>query len=377
MPLAFPAVLDHLETIAPRRFAESWDNVGLLIEPADREWPVARALVTIDLTDDVLDEARAFGAELVVAYHPPIFKGLKRLTRDTPAARVALAAARAGIGVYSPHTALDAAPGGVNDWLAEAIGEGAREPITQAFAPDAGGDFKLVVFVPRENADALRDALAEAGAGWIGAYSHCSFNLEGQGTFRGHEGTDPAVGASGRLETVREVRVEMVCARRALPAAAAAIARVHPYEEPAWDAYPLAPKPRAGAGMGRVVSLARPAALNAIVERVKRHLGLSHVRVAAANKHRTGARVACAAVSAGAGGALFESVADVDLLLTGEMRHHDVLDRNARGTSVVLCDHTNTERGYLPRLAARLETLAQGALEVRVSERDRDPLEIV
>lgn len=377
MPIALAAVLDHLESVAPLRFAENWDNVGLLIEPSDRARPVERALLTVDLTDAVLDEACGFGAELVVAYHPPIFKGLKRLSRELPAARVALAAARAGLAVYAPHTALDAAPGGVNDWLAAALGEGERRPITEAMAHERGADFKLVVFVPRPDAAALRDALCEAGAGWIGAYSHCSFNLDGQGTFWGHEGSEPAVGEPGRLETVSELRVEMVCSRRALPAAAAAIARVHPYEEPAWDVYPLAAKPRPGAGMGRIVALAEPVPLAELVERVKRHLGLSRVRVAAASEHRAGRPIARAAVCAGAGGALFEGVAGVDLFLTGELRHHDVLEKNARGASVILCDHTNTERGYLPRLAARLEKFAQGALEVRLSERDRDPLEIV
>ncbi len=381
MPTSLGHAIELLESIAPPAFAEDWDNVGLLLEPVSaadpasrRAAPVSRALLTIDLTEAVMQEALDERAELVVAYHPPIFRGLKRLTADSPGNRVLLTAVRAGIAIYSPHTALDAAPGGVNDWLAEALGEGESAPIEQSFE---GDEFKLVVFVPEANASELRDALAEAGAGWIGNYSHCSYNLSGQGTFLGHEGTNPAVGQSGKLETVDEVRMEMVCGRQSLPRAAEVIRRVHPYEEPAWDMYALSRKPRPGSGMGRLVTLRKPAKLDALVARIKAHLGLAHVRVAAAPAHQGGAPIARAAVCAGAGGSLFEKLRGPELLLTGEMRHHDVLARVASGTSVVLCDHTNTERGYLPTLAARLEKLSAGQLTTVVSSRDRDPLEIV
>ncbi len=381
MPTSLGHLVELLESIAPPGFAEDWDNVGLLLEPvaaaepaSRRAAPVSRALLTIDLTEAVLEEALEERAELVVAYHPPIFRGLKRLTADAPQSRVLLTAVRAGIAIYSPHTALDAAPGGVNDWLAAALGEGESAPIEQSFE---GDEFKLVVFVPEENTSELRDALTEAGAGWIGNYSHCSYNLGGHGTFLGHEGTNPAVGKSGQLETVDEIRMEMVCGRRQLPRAAEAIRRVHPYEEPAWDVYPLAQKPRPGSGMGRLVALREPAKLDVLVARIKSHLGLERVRVAAAPEHRSGAPIAKAAVCAGAGGSLFEKLRGPELLLTGEMRHHDVLARVATGTSVVLCDHTNTERGYLPTLAERLVELGGGRLSAVVSKRDRDPLEIV
>jgi len=382
MPTSLGHVVELLESIAPPGFAADWDNVGLLLEPAAaaepasrRAQPVSRALLTIDLTGAVLEEALEQRAELVVAYHPPIFRGLKRLTADAPQSRVLLTAVRAGIAIYSPHTALDAAPGGVNDWLAAALGEGESAPIEQSFE---GDEFKLVVFVPEENVVELRNTLAtEAGAGWIGNYSHCSYNLGGHGTFLGHEGTNPAVGQSGQIETVDEIRMEMVCDRRQLSHAAEVIRRVHPYEEPAWDVYPLAQKPRPGSGMGRLVTLREQAKLDVLVARIKSHLGLERVRVAAAPEHRSGAPIGRAAVCAGAGGSLFEKLRGPELLLTGEMRHHDVLARVATGTSVVLCDHTNTERGYLPTLAERLVELAGGKLSAVVSKRDRDSLEIV
>lgn len=261
-------IVPVLEALAPLRYAESWDNVGLLLEPHHDDHPVNRVLLTIDLGEDVLDEAEERGAELVIAYHPPIFAGLKRLTQGTAGERVLIEALRSGIAVYSPHTALDAAPRGVNDWLAQALGEGARAPLVPA--------------------------------------------------------------ADGSADT----------------------------------------------GMGRSVVLATALGLNAIVARVKAHLGLAHLRVASAPKHDEGALITHAAVCAGAGGSLFAPLHGPELYLTGEMRHHDVRAKVTAGASVILCDHTNTERGFLPTFARQLAQQLP-ALDVVVSARDRDPLRVV
>jgi dinuclear metal center YbgI/SA1388 family protein len=375
MALKLSAAVRLLENLAPLELAEAWDNVGLLLEPAGAsERTIVRALLTIDLTSAVLDEAERIDANLVVAYHPPLFKPLARVRASHPGESVVARALSRGISVYSPHTALDAAPDGVNDWLAEACGPGETAPLVQAYAGERSAEIKLVVFVPKEHVDALRGALARAGAGVIGNYSECSFNLEGTGTFLGNEASTPSVGQAGELERAPEIRLEMVCPRRALPAISRALYATHPYEEPAWDVYPLSDKPRPGTGMGRSVRLTTPTPLSDAAERIKAHLGLRTVRVAAAERHRQGEKLATLAVCAGSGGALFEKAPGFDLYLTGELRHHDVLALNARGASVVLCDHTNTERGYLPRLRQRFETAAAGALEIYVSEADREPL---
>lgn len=254
-------IVAALESLAPVGLAADWDNVGLLLE-GDR--PVRRILCTVDFTEAVLDEALAGGADLVVSYHPPIFRGLKRLIALDPIQRTLLRAARAGLHVYSPHTALDAVPGGMTDWLLEPFGP-----------------------------------LAEA----------------------------------------------------------------RPIE-------PHAARPEAGSG--RVAVLSEPAPLDRLLPRIKAHLGLAAMRLATLDPSRPVERVA---VCPGAGGGVFERLGDVDLLLTGEMRHHDVLARVARGASVVLTDHTNTERGYLPRFAQRLAE--RTGLPVAVSTVDRDPLAVI
>jgi dinuclear metal center YbgI/SA1388 family protein len=378
-PLARVTAL--LERLAPLAYAEEWDNVGLLLEPlADRRDParapsVGRVLFTIDLSEAVLDEADERDVDLVVAYHPPLFRPLKRLGARTFAERAVQRCARAGVAIYSPHTALDAAPGGVNDWLADGVGAGERAPLVDTRVLERTQAFKLVTFVPPEHADPLARALEQAGAGVIGEYTGCSSRTHAVGTFLGGAGTNPAVGERGVLERVDETRLEMVCPEAALGRVARVMRDVHPYEEPAWDVYPLAPRPTAGFGLGRGVTLATPTTLHALVERLKPHLARTALRVAASELHRTGRAVHSLALCAGSGGGVFERAPEFDVYVTGELSHHAVLARLAAGSSVILAEHSSSERGYLPKYAQKLAELADGALEVLVSERDREPLE--
>ncbi|MAE62312.1 MAG: Nif3-like dinuclear metal center hexameric protein [Planctomycetaceae bacterium] len=368
MAATLNTVLDVLDRIAPLSYAAAWDNVGLLLAPA-RPRRIERMLLTIDLAAPVVDEAIAARASMIVAYHPPIFEPIKRVH-----GRLAALIERR-VAVYSPHTALDAASGGVNDWLAEGLGPGDVGAMESLPATDDLNDCKLVAFVPADHVDRMREQL-KGLAGWIGDYRECSFGVTGTGTFRGGPGTHPVVGQANRLERVDEVRLEMSCEGAALPRIEAAIREVHPYEEPAWDVYRLAAKPTTHIGYGRSVALKRPARLATIVQRVKRHLKLSHVRVAAAKGHRRGGTIRNIALCAGAGGSVLGG-ASADVYLTGEMRHHDVLAAVEAGTSVILCDHTNTERGYLPVLKKKLAAELGRGVRIDVSKRDAEPLRVV
>src|SRR5450432_3605176 len=365
-----------LERLAPLHLAEDWDNVGLLLEPSgSNDRTISRVLLCIDLSEIVLTEAINEGADFVVAYHPPLFKGLKRLRISAAEERVLVRALEAMLPVYSPHTALDAAANGVNDWLARGLGAGKRSALVPA---PASGAFKLVVFVPRSHVNELRRALShELGAGQIGHYSECSYELEGKGSFFGNDAATPQVGERGRLELVEEVRLEMRCERGALKDLGRVIAAHHPYEEPAWDVYPLAPAEQAELGAGRLLELDTPISLGDAVSRLKAHLGVSTLRVATSGLQAAGSPIARVAVCAGAGGSLFERVNGIDLFVTGEMRHHDVLTKLRHGSSVILSEHTHTERGFLPEFGRRLSELANGELEVIVSTRDADPLRTV
>jgi len=367
-------VVALLEQLAPLDLAEEWDNVGLLLEPSGaRARSVTRAFLCIDLSESVLAEALEKKADLVIAYHPPIFKGLKRLRASAADERVVVRALEAKLAIYSPHTALDAAANGVNDWLARAVGPGA----CRALVPHASkaSELKLVVFVPRSHVEELRRALSvELGAGHIGNYSECSYELDGKGSFFGNDAATPRVGERGRLEFAAEVRLEMRCSGSALPHLARVIAAHHPYEEPAWDVYPLATPPQSEVGAGRLLELATPISLPEAITRLKAALGVATLRVASSGRQDAGTPIERVAVCAGAGGSLFEHVRDVDLFVTGEMRHHDVLAKLRAGASVVLSEHSHTERGFLPEFAQRLRELSRGELDIVLSTQDADPL---
>lgn len=379
------------EAFAPLALAAPWDNVGLLLGDADdplEDPPQAGAaataggvLLTIDLTPAVLDEAVAMQPRprAIVAYHPPVFEALKRVTPQS--APLLLRAARAGLAIFSPHTALDAAPGCLSDWLADGLlesGAGAgpahsadRRALLAWDEPRPTEELKIVTFVPAGAVERVRAGLASAGAGLIGRYRVCSFATEGTGTFFGQAGTSPAVGRAGELQSVPEVRLEMVCARSALALALATLRQFHPYEEPAVDVYPLAPRPRREAGPGRKLALDRPATVATLAQRLKAYLGASVVRYALADQRP----ITHVGVCPGAGASLMDAARaqGCEVFVTGEMKHHEVLAALRQGVSVILAGHTRTERGYLPRLRDRLAAALPG-LRVEVSRADVDPL---
>lgn len=379
------ALVGAMEQIAPLDGAEPWDRVGLQVGDPARGLggPV---LLTIDLTERVLDEGVSMRAAAIIAYHPPIWKPLERLTSRTTAERIVRGAIEAGIAIYTPHTALDSARGGVTDWLCEGIA-GTTGPAEdprincdiRALAPQlelsSSEQVKLVVFVPRESVEQLRGALATAGAGQIGEYAVCSFVTEGEGTFLGAEGTRPAVGRSGRLERVKELRMEMVCSKSALPLAIETLRQFHPYEEPAFDIYELAPKPNRATGTGRRLVLDQPATVLEIGRRLRTHLEVSRLKYALPEGMDEDTPLHKIGVVPGSGSDLAEVAVQggCQVFVTGEMTHHAVIGATARGMAVVLAGHTNTERGFLPRLGRKLAGLLEG-VEFRISRADRDPL---
>ncbi len=252
-------IIQTLENIAPLEIAEEWDNVGLLIHPL-RPRNVRKILLTIDLTEAVADEAIAGKADLIVAYHPILFRPASRLDATNAYDRTVMKLVQKNIAVYSPHTALDAIIGGVNDWLADGVGAG-----------------EVSVLQPLENSDA---------------------------------------------------------------------------------------------GQGRLVELGKPIQLKTLAQRIKKYLGLKTLRIAAAGD----APVKTVALCAGAGTDAFKGV-KADCYLTGEMSHHNILAATLNGTHVILCEHTHTERGYLPLFGKILRKALGKGIDISVSEIDSDPIE--
>lgn len=369
-----------MEQLAPPELAEDWDNTGLIVGDPDDDL-TGPVMLTIDLTMPVVAEAIEHSCGAIVAYHPPIFRPIRTLTPDAPKGRVLLSALGAGIALYSPHTALDATTGGVADWLLDGcMSDDGVEGVQDdrlALNPfgrvDQGATHKLITFAPREHAEAIRDALARAGAGVIGNYTHCAFFTEGRGSFLPGPGASPAVGEPGTLESVQEVRIEMVLGLRSLPAAIAALRAAHPYEEPAFDVQALAAPPDASRGPGRCATLPREIDPASLAQRVKRRLNVPKVTLAS-----VGRPIRRVGVCPGSGASLIDAAIahNCDAFVTGEMSHHETLAANDAGLSIILAGHTETERGYLPVLASRMQKLAP-ALEVVISRADASPFQVI
>ena len=361
---------DAMERIAPTWAAADWDNVGLLV--GDRTWPARRVLLSIDMTAVVLDEATRGKFDVILAYHPPIFRAVKRLVPNRAAQDGLAAEALARhIAVYSPHTALDAAPGGTNETLAVLAGLTELTPFESVAEPSP--TCKLVVFVPDSHVDRVAEAVFAAGAGQIGDYGECSFRLRGEGTFFGKEATRPVVGKKGRLERVSETRLEVVFPERLLGDVTTALRQVHPYEEPAFDVYRLRSSPDGRIGQGRIGRFTKPVTLGALAKSLTGKTGASNATIVG----RPGQRLRRGLVCVGAAGSLpFELPAhpcrEGDVILTGEIRHHDALRYQRCGAAAIALGHWASERLVLKPLAARLRRETPAFLTT-VSRKDCDP----
>ncbi|MEX0868713.1 MAG: Nif3-like dinuclear metal center hexameric protein [Nitriliruptoraceae bacterium] len=333
----------------PPSWAASWDHVGLQV--GDPSWPVARVLVTLDVTGGVLDEAADVDGTLVVAHHPLLFRPLAALTPASAAGRLALKAASARIPVTAVHTNLDVAGdgSGTSEPVADVLDLADRRSLTTELAES---DLcKLVTFVPADHTEAVIDALAAAGAGRDGNYERCSFRVRGIGTFRPLAGADPFVGAIGEDAAEDEFRVEMQLPRRLAGPVANALLATHPYEEVAYDLLPLFDG--AAVGFGVVGRLATPARLADVAAAIRERLPAPHLRFAG-DPDRA---VTTVAVVGGAGDSLLDAARGVeaDVYVTGDLRHHVALDALEQGLAVIDAGHHATEAAAMPAFAARLD----------------------
>jgi dinuclear metal center YbgI/SA1388 family protein len=363
-------VCNAMESIAPTGLAEDWDNVGLLA--GDPSAPVSRVLTCVDLTPAVFEEAVRENAELVLAYHPPIFKPISSMRADgTGPEATVFRCIRSGIAVYAAHTALDAADGGTNDTIASLCGIKETEPIEYVDEPSVS-ECKLVVFVPQAGVEQVAEAMFAAGAGHIGDYGRCSYRTSGQGTFFGGQTTSPTIGERGRMEYVDEIRLETVVPSKALPAVVNALRKAHPYEEPAFDIYPLRPRP--ARGMGRIGALPHLMTLTKLVHKLKRATKAACVQVIGP-PDRTIER---AIIVAGSAGSVPFRVPLVlyDVIITGEIRHHDALTIQRIGCTAIALGHWASERPVLKPLAQRVEQALPG-VTVHISTADHDPFQRV
>ena len=361
-------VVARLHAWAPPGQKADFDRVGLQV--GDPAAAVTRVLVALDLTPAVVDEAAEAGAEMVVTHHPLLFKPVGRATADDPVGGLVWRLGRAGVSYAAVHTNLDAARGGVSFALADQIG--VREP--EILAPLDGVMRKVVVFVPEPDAEAVRQAMTEAGAGTAGDYAGCSFSAAGTGRFLPLAGADPAVGAVGQPATVAEVRVEATVATWSVADVRRAAARAHPYEAPVVDVYPVE-GPATDQGYGVVGRLDAPEPLAAFLARVRDALGAGALRYVG-DDGRTVERVA---VCGGSGLSFLPHAvgAGADAFVTSDVTYHrwfEALDAGgAPRLALVDAGHYETE-AVTERLIADHLAGAFPALAVSVTRHRTSPM---
>jgi dinuclear metal center YbgI/SA1388 family protein len=366
-------VVSAMEQLYPPRWADDGDAVGLVVGDPSNE--IGRILFAVDPVQAVADEAIELGADLLVVHHPLLLRPVSSVRADQPKGRVVHDLITRGVGLYVAHTNADSPALGVSESLAYAIGLVDVVPLR----PDAADAMdKFVTFVPEGDAQRVIDALAAAGAGAIGDYDRCAFTTPGEGTFRPGAGAHPVIGRPGKIETVQEVRVEMVAERRNRDSVVAALRASHPYEEPAFDVLELAAWAAANRGAGRIGTLPGDMSLRDFAEHVVASLPPTAVGArVSGDPERPVRRVA---VAGGAGDFLLADAREsgADVYVTSDLRHHPASELREHAGAPALVDvaHWAAEWTWLPAVREALtDVLAERGMSVEtaVSQICTDP----
>jgi dinuclear metal center YbgI/SA1388 family protein len=314
-------ITNYLEAWAPLAYQESYDNAGLIVGDAAAE--VTGILITLDVTEAVVEEAIRKKCNLIVAHHPIVFRGLKKLNGRNYVERVVIKAIKNDVAIYAAHTNLDNIAGGVSFKIAEKL----SLTNVRILAPKSQLLTKLAVFTPDTEVQTVLNALYEAGAGQIGAYEHCSFRVGGTGTFKPLAGANPTVGEVGQDEEVAEQRIEVVFPAYLEKPMVAALKKAHSYEVPAYDLYPLSNENQE-VGSGAVGELPEPLSEADFLAHLKTRMNLSVIRHTALR----GQAVRRVAVCGGAGGFLLNDAlrAGADVFITADYKYHEFFDADSR-----------------------------------------------
>lgn len=353
-----------LEGMAPPNWSVPKDRIGLQV--GDPQAEVKGILCSLDVTEEVVDEAVRLGANWIVAHHAVLFRPLSQLRTDEPKGRLLTKALAHQIQIYIAHTNLDTAPGGVNDVLAERLSLLDLEPLDVHWREAL---FKLAVYVPLAEEEKVRLALGAAGAGWIGQYSDCTFRVQGVGTFLPREGTQPYIGEQGRLEQVEEVRIETIVRQQDLKQVLDAMQSAHPYEEVAYDLYPLANQGEEH-GLGRIGRLSQPLTLEQLAQQVKERYQVEGLRFVGSKEKK----IRRVAILGGSGANYWPQALakGADVLITGDVGFHAAQDALAAGIALIDPGH-HVEVLAIQPWADRIKQLLAQNISIFVSQVDSNP----
>jgi len=335
-------LLNNLDKIAPFFLQESFDNSG--IQFADLDAPIIKILLSLDVTQGVLDEALENKVNLIIAHHPLLFSPLKQINKQKNPLLFKIITNK--INLLAIHTNYDLAENGLNDYVANLLGIKKITPLQSS----SEKIFKFAVYAPIQHADRISEAIFKAGAGKIGKYTETSFNIAGQGTFKPMEGTNPFIGKIGEKETVQEIKIETVVAERNLESVVQAMKDTHPYEEPAFDVYELKTKPSYGIGIFGEID--REVEISKFSMEVKNRLQARYIRLIKSNNRK----IKKVALCTGSGGSLLEQInnKDVDLYITGDITYHAALRAKELGLNVLDVEHFDTEKFFVEALYNQL-----------------------
>jgi dinuclear metal center YbgI/SA1388 family protein len=352
-----------LESFAPLSYQESYDNSGLQV--GDEQQDITSALITVDVTDEVLDEAMKKGSNLIITHHPLIFSEIKKITGKSMSERLIIKAIRNNICIYAAHTNLDNIKSGVNARICQKL----ELKNCTILSPVKGALKKLVTFIPPEHAEKVRQAVFGAGAGVIGEYDQCSYNLEGYGTFRGSGNTNPFIGEKGKLNFEKEIRFETIFPENLQSAIIRALLEAHPYEEVAYDIYPL-DNTHHETGAGMVGETSVPFDTIHFLKRMKKVFNASTVRYSKVVKDK----INKVAVCGGSGSFLIREAihSGADLFITGEMKYHQFFEAEDK---IILADigHFESEQ-FTKEIFYELLIKNFPKFAVRLSEVNTNPI---
>lgn len=353
-----------MDDFAPLHLAEEWDNCGLLL--GDSEQEIERVMICLDVNSTTAGEAIETKADLVITHHPLLFKPINRITAESPKGEILLRLIKNNISVYSSHTNLDIANEGINDYLA---GLFELSDVKSLKATSSEKLYKIVVFVPEESAEKVREALCSAGAGHIGNYSDCTFMVQGTGTFKPLEGSNPYIGSRGNIERVGELRIETIVSETNLRKTIEAMIEAHPYEEVAYDVYPLK-TPVKEYGLGRVGKLPQASTVAEMLELTKKKLDVEHIRLIGESDRS----IRNVAVFSGSFDGDFSAIikSKADILITGDIKYHTAMEAVENGITVIDAGHFATERIYLSYLKSVLSKEFKG-ISIHCSKKEKDP----
>jgi dinuclear metal center YbgI/SA1388 family protein len=354
-----------LDAFAPPSLSMQGDVIGLQIGRLDK--PVSKVWCALDASPTVIKAATQAGVDLLITHHAMLYRPAKQIDTTTPKGRAIAMALKHDLTVYNAHTNLDIAEGGVNDVIADMLRLAEVEILDRMQNERLR---KLVVFIPKTHHDAVLQAVCEAGAGHIGAYSHCTFNSPGEGTFLPSDQANPYIGQAGTFERVPEIRLETVVPERLIEPVVRAMLHAHPYEEVAYDIYPLERMGKA-TGLGRVGNLASPMTLSEFAALAQHTLGLKHIRFSG-DPNTSVQRIA---VLGGSGGrwASHAIRAGAQVLLTADCDHHTVSDAWNDGLAIVDATHAALEVPVLRVVQEKLQEAFGTRVCVEIANVAEDP----